>query len=63
MPRNVEIKASVADPAALLKRAGELSGESDGGLKIEQRDTFFNAANGRLKLRRLKTYVSNRSCE
>ena len=61
MQRNVEIKAVVSDLAAVLKRASELSDLSyayrDGGMKIEQTDTFFNSSNGRVKLRRLKTEV------
>ena len=58
--RNVEIKASVSDPAAVLKRASELCDRTyayKNGLKIGQKDTFFNSANGRLKLRRLETAV------
>ena len=62
MQRNVEIKAVVSDLAAVLKRASELSDLSyayrDGGMKIEQTDTFFNSSNGRVKLRRLKTEVN-----
>lgn len=49
MPRNVEIKALVADLKALCQRASALSG-SDGTLLV-QKDTFFEAPNARLKLR------------
>lgn len=49
MPRNVEIKARIAGVAALAQRAGRLA---DGGPEIlEQDDTFFACAHGRLKLR------------
>ncbi len=49
MPRNVEIKASVANPARLRELALAL-GDGPGQL-IEQKDTFYNAPHGRLKLR------------
>ena len=52
MPRNVEIKARVHDICKIKKLAKELS-KSEAKL-IEQQDTFFNAPNGRLKLRELK---------
>ena len=52
MPRNVEIKAVVLDINKIKQLAYQLS-QSDGRL-IEQEDTFFNAPNGRLKLRELK---------
>ena len=52
MPRNVEIKARVADIKLLKNLAEKLSGS--GGTQIDQEDTFFNAPNGRLKLRELK---------
>ncbi len=49
MPRNVEIKARAADPAALRRRALELA---DGPpVIIDQVDTFFAVSGGRLKLR------------
>ena len=48
--RNVEIKARVADPAALRSRVAALAKERP--VIIGQRDTFFNVARGRLKLRR-----------
>lgn len=49
MPRNIEIKARVADPDALEARAASLSGR--GPDLIEQDDTFFHCPSGRLKLR------------
>ena len=49
MPRNVEIKARVRRPAELHRRAANLA---DGPpTLIRQRDTFYAAASGRLKLR------------
>ncbi len=49
MPRNVEIKARVGDPARLRTLALALA---DGPPEvIEQTDTFFAAGQGRLKLR------------
>ena len=65
MSRNVEIKASVADLNALLKRASELSDLDypwrKKGKRIAQRDIFFHSTNGRMKLRRLETEVSPHS--
>ncbi|GFO50635.1 mitochondrial 2-oxoglutarate/malate carrier protein [Plakobranchus ocellatus] len=52
MPRNVEIKARVRDSVSLTKRARELAGND--GIHMEQVDTFFNAREGRLKLRSVK---------
>ncbi|MPC10258.1 Adenylate cyclase CyaB [Portunus trituberculatus] len=49
MPRNTEIKARVHDVAKLHKIAAELSQSS--GEVLHQEDTFFNAQQGRLKLR------------
>ena len=49
MPRNVEIKARLADPAAVEARAAALAGH--GPTTIVQDDTFFRCAAGRLKLR------------
>jgi adenylate cyclase len=49
MPRNVEIKARISGVAALLPRAAQLA--DTGPTVIEQDDTFFACANGRLKLR------------
>jgi adenylate cyclase class IV len=49
MPANVEIKARVQDPEALLGTALELA---DGPAEIIlQKDTFFQVPSGRLKLR------------
>jgi adenylate cyclase class IV len=49
VPTNVEIKARVADPGRLRRAAEELSG--GGPETLVQRDVFFAAPNGRLKLR------------
>ncbi len=49
MPRNVEIKARVSDPARLRELALAM-GDGPGRL-IHQKDTFYNVARGRLKLR------------
>ena len=49
MPRNVEIKASVADLAAVEERARAIA--TRGPVEIAQDDTFFRCASGRLKLR------------
>jgi predicted adenylyl cyclase CyaB len=51
VPANIEIKARVPQPAALRRRAEQLSGSS--GEVISQVDTFFKTSTGRLKLRRL----------
>lgn len=48
--RNVEIKARVADPAALRVRVAALATAAP--VVIGQRDTFFAVPRGRLKLRR-----------
>ena len=50
MARNIEIKAAVADPAALHRRAAALA--TAGPYVLEQHDTFFECSRGRLKLRR-----------
>ncbi len=50
MKRNVEIKAKVADLAA-VRRIVEALADS-GPLELEQEDTFFVCPRGRLKLRR-----------
>ena len=47
--RNIEIKARDADPARTLELALELGAADEGDL--EQRDTYFDGAHGRLKLR------------
>ena len=49
MARNVEIKARVADLAALAARAAAIA--DSGPVEIAQDDTFFRCDNGRLKLR------------
>lgn len=49
MATNIEIKARVADFAALRARAASLSDQPVA--VISQEDTFFNTPNGRLKLR------------
>jgi len=51
MPRNIEIKARVADPADLLRRARALTAAPE--QQIDQDDSFFvlAAGHGRLKLR------------
>lgn len=49
MPRNVELKARVADPEALRRRVEAVA---DGPpTQLVQTDTFFRAPTGRLKLR------------
>jgi predicted adenylyl cyclase CyaB len=50
MPRNVEIKARLRDPADARRRAESLSGGP--GRLLEQEDVFFRVPAGRLKLRR-----------
>src|SRR3954465_15271182 len=47
--RNVELKARDPDPARSLARARALGAEDQGELR--QRDTYFAAPRGRLKLR------------
>jgi predicted adenylyl cyclase CyaB len=49
MPRNIEIKACVADMHALAARAAAIA--DSGPVEIPQDDTFFRCDNGRLKLR------------
>lgn len=49
MPRNVEIKAKIARLDVVLNNAQTLVGEAP--KLIEQKDVFFHAKNGRLKLR------------
>lgn len=50
MKRNVEIKAKVADLAALRRVVEGLA--DSGPMELEQEDTFFACPRGRLKLRR-----------
>ncbi len=49
MARNIEIKARVADMAALVARAAAIA--DSGPVEIPQDDTFFRCDDGRLKLR------------
>jgi predicted adenylyl cyclase CyaB len=49
MPRNIEIKARIDDLPALTARAAALA--TEGPIEINQDDTFFHCAKGRLKLR------------
>jgi predicted adenylyl cyclase CyaB len=49
MPRNIEIKARVADMAGLRRLVEDVA--DDGPVLISQSDTFFNCPRGRLKLR------------
>ena len=51
MPSNIEIKARVADPARRRELAGRLAGAPP--TVLQQTDTFFPGARGRLKLREL----------
>jgi predicted adenylyl cyclase CyaB len=51
MARNIEIKARVPDPAALRARVAGLA--TSGPELLLQRDTFYNAPAGRLKLREI----------
>jgi homotetrameric cytidine deaminase len=51
MSENVELKARLHNPAATLQKALEI-GAIDGGT-LSQRDTYFPARHGRLKLREL----------
>jgi predicted adenylyl cyclase CyaB len=53
MARNIEIKAHVADLAALTARAAAIADE--GPVEIRQDDTFFACERGRLKLRAFST--------
>jgi predicted adenylyl cyclase CyaB len=49
MPRNIEIKARIPSVDALLERVAALADQ--GPFEIDQDDSFFSCANGRLKLR------------
>ena len=49
MPSNIEIKARVSDPEAILAKARKLAGDEPE--IILQTDTFFHAETGRLKIR------------
>ena len=50
MARNVEIKARVESVEALALRVASIA--TEGPVEIQQDDTFFHVAQGRLKLRR-----------
>ena len=49
MARNIEIKARLADPQGVHRRAAQLA--TAGPLVLEQDDSFFESREGRLKLR------------
>ena len=49
MPRNIEIKATVEDPAALQRRVEAIADQ--GPTELQRVDTFFQCSSGRLKLR------------
>ncbi|RLE26913.1 MAG: adenylate cyclase [Acidobacteria bacterium] len=49
MPRNIEIKATVEDPAALQRRVEAIADQEQ--TELQQVDTFFQCSTGRLKLR------------
>jgi len=49
MPRNIEIKATVEDAAALQRRVEAIADQ--GPTELHQVDTFFRCSTGRLKLR------------
>ncbi len=51
MPRNVEIKARVADRTGVEERARRIATEAP--VDLDQDDTFFRCPSGRLKLREL----------
>ncbi len=54
MPRNIEIKARVADLPALALRVAALA--TQGPTLIAQDDSFFHCATGRLKLREFSAF-------
>ena len=49
MPRNIEIKAHIANIEAVTRRAAAIADQ--GPVELEQDDTFFRCESGRLKLR------------
>jgi len=49
MPRNIEIKATAEDPAALQSRVEAIADQRP--TELHQVDTFFRSSTGRLKLR------------
>jgi len=56
--RNLELKAVALDPPATLERALALGAHDEGVLY--QRDTYFHAVQGRLKLREAPRRSSRR---
>ncbi len=56
MARNVEIKARVSDAAGLMEKVAALA--ERGPTRLDQEDTFFCCASGRLKLRVLSPTVA-----
>merc|ERR1712071_316354 len=55
MPQNVEIKARVPDRAQLIKNI-ENNTNAEWTALLDQHDTFYNAPNARLKLRRIPSH-------
>jgi adenylate cyclase class IV len=51
MGRNIEIKARIESITALMPKVAAVA--TEGPFEIDQEDTFFHCANGRLKLRTL----------
>uniref|UniRef100_A0A915E5J7 CYTH domain-containing protein n=1 Tax=Ditylenchus dipsaci TaxID=166011 RepID=A0A915E5J7_9BILA len=60
MPRNVEMKAKIGDLEALLKTAQQLCNGAEPEV-LHQHDTFFNATNGRLKIREFADLATQKS--
>lgn len=61
MPANIEIKARIEDFAASSALASKIADDPKPTV-LQQRDTFFNASSGRLKLRQ-QLHVSNKGEE
>ena len=55
MPQNVEIKARVPDRDILIKNI-ENNTNAEWTALLDQHDTFYNAPNARLKLRRITSH-------
>merc|ERR1712110_206721 len=55
MPQNVEIKARVPDRETLIKNI-ESNTNAEWTALLDQHDTFYNAQNSRLKLRRITSH-------
>jgi predicted adenylyl cyclase CyaB len=53
MPKNIEIKARISDAEKLINLVRQLA--DNGPIEINQKDTFFNCSQGRLKLRELSS--------